>query len=217
MIKRKYKDISNQKFNYLTAIEHVGHSVWRCICECGKEKKVARYQLERSITQICGCQRSCLVSQARCKGKTYNKRLNKIFDGMKQRCRNPNSGSYKHYGARGIKICDEWSESYDNFYWWAMQNGYKEDLTIDRIDVDGDYEPSNCRWMPEAYQQRNKRNTVRVEINGELLTLPEIAEKYSINKKALSYRYYRGYRGKELISKSGDLRHNQKGGLKSID
>lgn len=136
---------------------------------------------------------------------------------MKQRCRNPNSGSYKHYGARGIKICDEWPESYDNFYWWAMQNGYKEDLTIDRIDVDGDYEPSNCRWMPEAYQQRNKRNTVRVEINGELLTLPEIAEKYSINKKALSYRYYRGYRGKELISKSGDLRHNQKGGLKSID
>ncbi|PEZ09178.1 hypothetical protein CN345_32540, partial [Bacillus thuringiensis] len=73
-------------------------------------------------------------------------------------------------------------ESYDNFYWWAVNNGYKDDLSIDRIDVDGDYSPSNCRWIPQSLQQRNKRNTIQVEIDGEMLTLPEIVERYSLNK-----------------------------------
>ncbi|MDC2867530.1 hypothetical protein [Bacillus sp. BP-3] len=214
---RRYKDISNKKFNYLTAIEYVGHSNWRCKCECGNEVIFARYQLEKSIVYSCGCQKSRLLSESRSKGKVYNKRLNKIFDGMKQRCTNPNCPNYKHYGARGIKMCEEWVESYDNFYWWAMENGYKDDLSIDRIDVNGNYSPNNCRWIPQSLQQRNKRDTIRVEINGELLTLPEICEKYSLSKAAVFYRYHRGYRGKELISKSGSLKHNQKGELKSLD
>ena len=135
---------------------------------------------------------------------------------MKQRCSNPNTDAYKHYGGRGIRVCDEWLESYDNFYWWAMKNGYKDDLSIDRIDVDGDYSPNNCRWIPQSLQQRNKRNTIQVEIDGEMLTLPEIVERYSLNKGTVFTRYYRGYRGKALISKPGALRHNQKGGLKDV-
>ncbi|MEB6549116.1 hypothetical protein MXL46_08400 [Heyndrickxia sporothermodurans] len=84
------------------------------------------------------------------------------------------------------------------------------------LNKDVPYEPSNCRWVTLSIQQKNKRNTIRTEVNGETLTIPEIAKKYSLDKTALYYRYYRGYRGKELISKSGDLKHNQKGKLKSL-
>ncbi|WP_144502701.1 hypothetical protein [Bacillus thuringiensis] len=214
---RKHKDITDQKFGFLTAIEYKGNSFWECVCECGNKKSFLRHHLEKGIVQSCGCQKSRLLSEARSKGKTYNKRLNKIFDGMKQRCSNPNADSYKHYGGRGIRICDEWLESYDNFYWWAVKNGYEHDLSIDRIDVDGDYSPSNCRWVPQSFQQRNKRNTIRVEIDGEMLTLPEIVERYSLKKATVFDRYYKGYRGNALISKPGALRHNQKGGLKDVE
>ena len=100
---------------------------------------------------------------------------------IKARCYNSNGKQYKDYGGRGIRVCDEWLENFEPFYEWAINNGYREDLTIDRIDVNGDYEPSNCRWVTAKAQQNNKRSNHFITYNNETHTLTEWAEKYNIN------------------------------------
>lgn len=106
---------------------------------------------------------------------------------MKQRCNNPKNHAYKYYGGRGIKICDEWLE-FKTFYEWAMKNGYEENLTIDRIDNDGDYCPKNCRWSNRFVQANNKRNNVFVEFNGDRKTISEWARIIGIKQPTLSNR-----------------------------
>jgi len=118
---------------------------------------------------------------------------------MKRRCFKKDMEYYKDYGGRGITVCEEWKNDYLSFRKWAFENGYKEGLSIDRIDNDGDYEPKNCRWADQKTQIRNRRNTLRLEINGQMLTIGEIAEKYDKNKNTLKSRYRRGLRGAELI------------------
>ena len=100
-------------------------------------------------------------------------RLRPVWRGMKNRCFNPNAPKYKHYGARGITVCDEWKEKYQAFFDWAMANGYEEGLTIDRIDNDGNYEPSNCRWVTRTVQNGNKRNNRYLEFQGVTRSIPE--------------------------------------------
>lgn len=112
--------------------------------------------------------------------KTQYKRLIKIFNAMKQRCYNPNSTVYKNYGAKGIKICNEWLNNSRKFYEWAIQNGYKDNLTIDRIDVNGIYEPSNCRWATQIEQQNNRKNNHWIEFNGQRKTVAQWARYYGI-------------------------------------
>lgn len=131
--------------------------------------------------------------------KYYESRLYKIYHNMKNRCYNKNVPAYKNYGGRGIKICDEWLNNWWEFYNWAINNGYNDTLTIDRINVNGNYEPNNCRWVSDEEQAYNKRNTVRVCINDEMLTLKEIAEIYNLNEHTVRTRYKKGYRGKDLI------------------
>jgi hypothetical protein len=115
-------------------------------------------------------------------------RLYKTHQGMKARCYNSNSDSYKYYGGRGITICDEWRNSYKAFKEWAINNGYRDDLTIDRIDVNGNYEPSNCRWITNKEQQRNKRTNHLIECNGDIKPLCEWAEIYGINAETIVCR-----------------------------
>jgi len=103
-------------------------------------------------------------------------KLHPIWRGMKARCYNPKALKYKHYGARGIEICDEWRNSYQKFYDWAINNGYVEGLTLDRINVNGNYEPTNCRWVTKTIQNRNKRNNRYLTYNGETKTICEWSE-----------------------------------------
>ena len=110
------------------------------------------------------------------KGLPYYKRIHSIWLNMKARCNNPNRPKYPRYGGRGIKICNEWLESYENFRDWAMANGYRDDLSIDRIDVNGNYEPNNCRWTDMKTQQRNRRNNHLVTFNNETKCITEWAE-----------------------------------------
>src|SRR5699024_6277604 len=117
-----------------------------------------------------------LISQANSTERRNNKRLYKVYESMKQRCLNPNNDSYHHYGGRGITICEKWVKDYSNFYKWATSNGYRDNLTIDRIDVNGNYTPSNCRWVGWEEQSTNKRNTIRVRVNGEELTIQELSK-----------------------------------------
>lgn len=111
-------------------------------------------------------------------------RIYNIWRSMRQRCNNPGCGSYEKYGAKGVKVCDEW-ESFPAFYDWAMENGYSDTLSIDRIDPFGNYEPLNCRWADLATQENNKRTTVRLTINGETKTIHEWSEVTGVPHKLI--------------------------------
>lgn len=126
-------------------------------------------------------------------------RLYRIFDHMKQRCYNKHNTRYKDYGGRGIEVCNEWCNNFQVFSDWSMSNGYKEDLTIDRIDVNGNYEPSNCRWVDNVTQQNNKRNSVYLTYNGKSQTMAQWSRELGINRHTLNKRHQRGYTDTECL------------------
>jgi len=119
-------------------------------------------------------------------------RIYRIYRCMKTRCYNPKNSSYKDYGGRGIKICEEWFNDFLSFYEWSMKNGYAENLSIDRIDVNGDYEPSNCRWATSQIQADNRRNVIKFVLDGRERTLRELSEEYRVNYRTLHARINRG-------------------------
>lgn len=122
------------------------------------------------------------------KKTTIYNRIYNSWDKMMRRCTDNNDERYKYYGARGITVCNEWNK-FRPFYEWALSHGYDDKLTLDRIDVNGNYEPSNCRWITMKEQNNNKRNNVNVEYNGEIKTLKQWAEKYGTNYNLLHDRY----------------------------
>lgn len=134
-----------------------GEIWWLCNCDCGAVKAVRGHKLRSGVTQSCGClSREITSSRSRTHGMT-DTRIYTIWTGMLQRTSNSRNHDFKKYGARGIKVCEEW-RAFEKFNDWAKTSGYLDHLTIDRIDCDGDYEPKNCRWVSIADQQRNRRN-----------------------------------------------------------
>ena len=135
------------------------------------------------------------------KGKSfYNKSWYNSYRGMMDRCYREKTSNYYLYGGRGIKVCDEW-HNIENFEKWVETSGYKKGLTLDRIDVNGNYEPNNCRWATMKEQDNNRRNTIYIEHNGEVHTISEWAEITGINRSTLNSRYCRGIRGDKLFKK----------------
>ena len=132
-------------------------------------------------------------------GKSYT-RLFRIYSSMKQRCYCKSAKDYHNYGLRGIRVCDEWKSDFMSFYNWAMSNGYSEELSIDRIDNNGDYEPSNCRWATVKEQARNRRTNKNTSINGITKTAIEWAEISGIKKETLMSRLRYGWSGEKLLS-----------------
>ena len=159
---KPYTNLSGKTFGMLTAIKYVGGSEWLCRCSCGNTKTVKTYNLTHGSVISCGCighSRQGLAAKTHGESKT---RLYRIWCGMRYRCSKSNTTGFKNYGGRGIKVCNEWEESFETFRNWAYQNGYDPDIpsrecTIDRIDVNGDYCPSNCRWISMSEQLKNKR------------------------------------------------------------
>lgn len=139
----------------------------KCICDCGNEVTVRMDIIKSGQSKSCGCYHIDICKEG-CKPKKHgmtNDRLYNVWQGIKQRCYYPKHDHYKYYGGRGIKMCDKWKNDYLTFYKWAMKNGYDKDApinkcTIDRIDVNGNYEPSNCRWVDQKTQMANKRKKV---------------------------------------------------------
>lgn len=129
---------------------------WKCKCDCGNITIVRHGDLRNGSTVSCGCYNYEKESAAKTHGYSRTK-LGNVFEGMKQRCNNPKNKNYEKYGGRGIKICTEWLNDPKKFFDWAIKNGYKEGLSIDRIDVNGNYEPDNCRWADNETQCLNQR------------------------------------------------------------
>lgn len=123
-----------------------------------------------------------------------------VWNGIKQRCYNPNNKNYKNYGGRGITVCKEWSDSFQAFYDWAINNGYKDGLQIDRIDVDGNYEPNNCRWVDRFTNNNNRRNNLLFTYNGKTQSLRAWCRDLNISYKTCMTRYYRGHTKEECLN-----------------
>lgn len=119
-------------------------------------------------------------------------KIYKTWGNIKSRCNNPNATKYYIYGGKGIKICEEWIK-FENFYEWSLKNGYKEGLTIDRINGNGNYEPSNCRWVTYKVQSNNTTQNHLLTFNGETLNISQWAEKLKVNSKMLGERIRRGW------------------------
>lgn len=187
-----------EKNNYLTVIgidTSTRVKKFICRCDCGNIKNIKPTYWYRGTVKSCGCKRIELLSQQEHKHEcklehnTDLDRIRRIYNGMKQRCYNPNGTKYKDYGGRGIKICDEWLNDRQKFEQWSLSHGYENGLTIDRIDVNGNYEPSNCRWITNSEQQRNKRLPKGgVEFKGEKYTLKELCERYNTSDAFVRYR-----------------------------
>lgn len=156
-----------------------------CKCDCGNEKIVRIMCLKRGSCVSCGCEAREKASKRLFKHGMTDTRLFSIWDGMIDRCYHSYSIEYCNYGGRGVSVCSEWKDSFLAFYNWAMNNGYSENLTIDRIDVNGDYEPENCRWATYTQQARNRRNNHFVTLNGETKTLVEWSEIIGIKADTL--------------------------------
>jgi len=165
-------------------------ATWNCRCFCGNSFVTTGKSIRNGGVKSCGCLRQAVLNKQRNKkihGETGT-RLYNIWRGMKKRCRLPKANGYKYYGAKGIDVCDEWFNSYENFRNWSINNGYSDELTIDRIDVKGDYEPSNCRWIDWKTQERNRSNNVYIIYEGNKMTKSEAAEKIGISLQLLDYR-----------------------------
>ena len=128
-------------------------------------------------------------------------RLYRTWRHMKERCLNPNNNRYSLYGGRGITVCEEWARSFNSFFEWAIENGYEENLTIDRIDTNGNYCPENCRWADSLFQQNNKRSNRRITFNGETKTIAEWSRITGIKSRTLLYRLNNGLKIEDIFSR----------------
>ena len=192
------ENLVGMKFGRLTVMDRESpkskkaKGLWVCKCECGNVIKVNTSDLKSGNTTSCGCKRKETLRQLRTKHGESNTRLYNVWSDMKKRCYNTKNVDYKNYGGRGISVCDEWMD-FQNFYDWAIANGYDEtaprgQCTIDRINVDGNYEPENCRWVDRYIQMNNKRNNRILTYNGESHTLAEWCEIVNIPYNCLKSR-----------------------------
>lgn len=190
---QQFFDYTNQKFGYLTVLEldksFKGQGrKWICKCECGNIKSISTSALNNGHAKSCGCH-----SHDGKKGvnKTHGMSQTRIYSewiSMKKRCK-PNQKESKTYYDRGISVCDEWLNDFVNFYQWAMEHGYNDSLSIDRIDNDKGYYPDNCRWIPIEKQQGNKSNTIYVFYKGEKYCLRQLCQKINFPYQTAHRRY----------------------------
>lgn len=180
----KVKDITGQHFGRLTALYRLhntkGRTKWLCICECGNLKEITLSDLQSGRVNSCGCLHSEVLIQRNLKHGKRHTKLYAVWRSIKTRCNNTADKNYKNYGARGIKMCDEWLHDFMSFYTWAMNNGYKEGLSIDRINNNGNYEPNNCQWTTREVQSRNIRSNRNYTINGVTHCLKDWCYVYNI-------------------------------------
>ena len=190
------EDITGKKFNKLTAIRRVYDypvkgNYWLCKCDCGNECVVKKYYLVHLIQISCGCYIKEINREKRITHNMTNTKIYRAWNSMKGRCYNKNNRAYKNYGGRGIDVCKEWLDDFMNFYNWSMENGYSDELSIDRIDNNKGYCPENCRWATIEQQQNNRRGVHKIEYNGETHSPAEWSRIIGISETTIKNRLYK--------------------------
>lgn len=211
------KDLTGMKFGRLTVIKPLPgvratptshlQTMWLCRCDCGKEVPVRTSSLCSGHAKSCGCYKREVASKQGKATATHHgshTRLWNIYRAMLTRCYNPHSDMYHAYGALGITVCDEWKGHFEAFREWAINNGYDENApfgkcTIDRIDVTKGYAPSNCRWVDFKEQQRNRRDTIYLTVNGIKKPLVEWSEITGTPYSRMKYRMKKGWKPEEVL------------------
>lgn len=205
------EDLIGQRFTRLVVVSMSGKNkngstVWLCECDCGNKKNVVGNRLIGGNTKSCGCYNRDLTIERNKRGRKYpegdaGSPLYSSWNKMIQRCYKKNTKDSKDYGDRGITVCDEWRDNFLAFKEWALNNGYEKDLSIDRIDVNGNYEPSNCRWADDITQANNKRNNRRITINGITKTLQEWSRISGLGHKTIRYRVENNWPDDKILGK----------------
>lgn len=192
------KDHTGERFGHLIALERDTSATknvrWICKCDCGNIKSIEARKLTGGDVTSCGCM------HYKWGHGMSDTRLYHIWCTMKARCLVPTSHKYARYGGRGITICDEWANDFMTFYNWAINNGYREDLSIDRIDNNCGYYPSNCRWATLEEQANNTSTNRFVDVYGERMTVAEAARKYGMPPRLIYKRLWMGWPPEEAVS-----------------
>lgn len=196
---RKLIDLTGKRFSYLTVVSYLGRehhsSVWRCICDCGSEAIVHSAALNSGTTKSCGCFRKTRMGSMNLKHGRSDSDEYKVWDGMRQRCCNPNAPGWEYYGGRGIKVCDRWS-SFESFF-ADMGERPSSKHSIDRFpNVNGSYEPGNCRWATWSQQARNRSNN---RVTGVFPSLIDAAESAGLPYKIVKSRIGHGWSVEEAL------------------
>ncbi len=213
-------DIVNQRFGKLIATElsHVNNypsggrcEYWLCKCDCGNSVIVAKKNLLNGNTQSCGCARAIKNRERLTKHGGKKTKLYGVWSSMIARCYSENDLSFSYYGRRGITVCEQWRHNFENFQNWAQSAGYKDGLTIDRINVNDAYSPENCRWVNMTVQANNRSNTIYIEHNGERHTCAEWARMLNMSYDTINNRYHAGMSPEDILMlgrhKSGPKKH----------
>lgn len=185
-----FLDMTGKRFGRLTVVEYVGNTregraEWRCVCDCGKTIVAHGKNIRRGNTKSCGCLKlekstKRIVDLNTTHGMAHS-RLHRIWHNMRVRCACPSFVGWEYYGGKGITVCGEW-QTFEPFYKWAMENGYSDDLTIDRIDSDKGYSPDNCRWATTHEQALNKKATRFITFMGKTQCMADWSKEYGMGK-----------------------------------
>lgn len=221
------EDLTGRKFNRWTVINREknkgGQVMWKCICDCGNNGIVSGYSLRSGRSKSCGCLTRELAKKRNHKKHGFsNTRIYNIWHNIIERCCNKKDHNFKNYGGRGIKVCDEWlnkENGFMNFYNWSVSHGYRKNLTIDRKNVNGDYNPINCRWATAKQQARNRRNNKLITYKGETKTLTEWCEIYGISGTTVNERlkrYWSIEKAFETPTEGQNIQYTYKGESKTM-
>lgn len=204
--------LEGKRFGRLVVLKRADNSkkgltYWLCKCDCGNTKVIRGTHLVAGKIKSCGCISIEKVKQRQITHNLSKTRLYHIYRGIKSRCYNPKNECYRIYGGRGITMCEEWKNNFLSFYNWAINNGHREDLSIDRINNDGNYEPNNCRWATPKEQSNNTRRCIYVTYNNETHTITEWGRILNIDADTLLTRYHRNKNNLDRVFYNGDLRY----------
>lgn len=195
-------DLTNKRFGKLTVLKidenkSRGELYWLCLCDCGNLKSIQGRKLRSGWTKSCGCLQKEWAKENFSTHKMSETSLYKVWENMKTRCFNPKSNRFYRYGGRGITICDEWLD-FKSFSEWALLNGYKDGLSLERKNIDKDYEPGNCCWIPIEKQAQNKSNTVWITYQDKKMCMAEFSKIANVSINVIRNRLKKGMTGDQI-------------------